>query len=109
MYTSPEGEKYIINEFISGGSLQDYLITIEVPVKTLLGMMDDVASGMYYLASKQIVHRDLALRNLLIDSKTLRIKVSDLGLGISNDSKREKNESIAVRYEISLFTFLFFF
>jgi serine/threonine protein kinase len=43
-----------------------------------------------YLAQKGIVHRDLSLRNLLVDKKTLQVKVSDLGLGRSNNVKNDQ-------------------
>ena len=41
--------------------------------------MYQVSTGMNYLHEKQIVHRDLALRNILIVSKHA-CKISDFGL-----------------------------
>lgn len=39
----------------------------------------EIASGMVYLASQSIVHRDLALRNCMLDDE-LHVKVADFGL-----------------------------
>jgi len=41
--------------------------------------MYQVSDGMDYLHEKKIIHRDLALRNILIMSKTV-CKISDFGL-----------------------------
>eukprot|EP01106_Pelomyxa_sp_JSP_P003655 TRINITY_DN15528_c0_g1_i1.p1 TRINITY_DN15528_c0_g1~~TRINITY_DN15528_c0_g1_i1.p1 ORF type:complete len:262 (+),score=80.53 TRINITY_DN15528_c0_g1_i1:114-788(+) len=49
----------------------------------LAGIARDVASGMLFLSSKNVIHRDLAARNCLYVWHTedeLRVKVADLGL-----------------------------
>ena len=43
--------------------------------------------GMSYLAKMKIIHRDLALRNLLL-SGTRTVKISDLGLAVSSQSSQ---------------------
>ena len=45
----------------------------------ILNYMYQVSDGMNYLHEKKIIHRDLALRNILITSKTV-CKISDFGL-----------------------------
>lgn len=45
----------------------------------ILNYMYQVSTGMNYLHERQIVHRDLALRNILIMSKH-SCKISDFGL-----------------------------
>lgn len=72
----------MITEFCEGGSLCGYLINPSnsalSPVQTL-SLLESIASGMAYLASLGIVHRDLATRNILLASN-FTPKISDFGL-----------------------------
>ena len=56
-------------EFMSGGSVHDYLHkkhgTFKLP--TLMKIAIDVSKGMDYLHQSNIIHRDLKAANLLID------------------------------------------
>ncbi|XP_004518856.1 tyrosine-protein kinase hopscotch [Ceratitis capitata] len=71
---------YIIMEYVSGGSFNDFLIAQKQDLtnRMLLHYAHDIAKGMNYLAEKKIIHRDLATRNILIESD--RLKISDFGL-----------------------------
>ncbi|EDR22552.1 tyrosine protein kinase, putative [Entamoeba dispar SAW760] len=57
----------------------------------------DVASGMAYLESQKIVHRDLALRNVLYihDKLGIRGKVADLGLSRKSETGEYAAKSTA--------------
>jgi len=46
----------------------------------MLHLAEQIAAGMDYLASRRVVHGDLAARNVLVGAEA-RVKVSDLGLG----------------------------
>ncbi len=46
----------------------------------LISMALDIAAGATYLASKKVVHRDLATRNCLVGAGQ-RVKISNFGLG----------------------------
>ena len=55
-----------------------------------------VAKGMEYLSSKDIVHRDLAARNCLLhqpEHGPMELRIADFGLSISVDNVYEKYDS----------------
>ncbi|XP_063695850.1 tyrosine-protein kinase CSK isoform X2 [Culicoides brevitarsis] len=73
---------YIITEYMSKGSLVDYLRSRgrqHITKKDQINFAYDTCSGMEYLEKKKVVHRDLAARNVLI-SESCVAKVSDFGL-----------------------------
>ncbi|KAF4355905.1 hypothetical protein F8388_012461 [Cannabis sativa] len=62
----------IITEFMSGGSLYDFLKQSGVlPLQFLLRVAIDVSNGMNYLHQNNIIHRDLKAANLLMDENGL--------------------------------------
>ncbi|KAL3539115.1 hypothetical protein ACH5RR_002481 [Cinchona calisaya] len=71
----------IVTEFMSGGSVYDYLHkqkgTFKLP--TLLKVAIDVSKGMNYLHQNNIIHRDLKAANLLMDENEV-VKVADFGV-----------------------------
>jgi len=84
IYTEKNGTLYIVTEFLSLGSL-DLLLreNRNIEFNSLLDMCIQIVSGMIYLENQKIVHRDLALRNILVttkDSNSYLIKIGDLGL-----------------------------
>jgi serine/threonine protein kinase len=102
---------FIILPFMAGGSLLSYLkrnrTTIllngdvidegqEVEIK-LLSMCLQIAKGMEYISSQNLIHRDLAARNCMIDHQGI-IKVSDFGLSKNLYEKmyfrQEKTEGV---------------
>ncbi|XP_057732669.1 serine/threonine-protein kinase STY46-like isoform X1 [Arachis stenosperma] len=81
----------IVTEFMSGGSVYDYLHKRKGSFKfpTLLKVAIDVAKGMNYLHQHEIIHRDLKAANLLMDENGVRcfvqpafciVKVADFGV-----------------------------
>ncbi|KAK2705363.1 hypothetical protein QYM36_017408 [Artemia franciscana] len=73
---------YLVTEFMSKGSLVDYLRSrgrLHVTKKDQIDFAYDTCAGMEYLESKRVVHRDLAARNVLI-AEDGSAKVSDFGL-----------------------------
>jgi len=67
-------------------------------------MAKDTAAGMLYLGEKNIIHRDLALRNLLVGSGTdksrFTIKISDFGMSkiTSEEYYKTQNKSIPIKW-----------
>ncbi|KAE8724925.1 mechanosensitive ion channel protein 6-like [Hibiscus syriacus] len=72
---------FIITEFMSGGSVYDYLHKHKGVFKlpTLLKVAIDVSKGMDYLHQNNIIHRDLKAANLLMDENEV-VKVADFGV-----------------------------
>ncbi|ONM23236.1 Serine/threonine-protein kinase STY46 [Zea mays] len=71
----------IVTEFMSGGSVYDYLHKHKGVFKlpALVGVATDVSKGMSYLHQNNIIHRDLKTANLLMDENGT-VKVADFGV-----------------------------
>ncbi|KAK8467315.1 hypothetical protein PHAVU_007G016500 [Phaseolus vulgaris] len=71
----------IVTEFMSGGSVYDYLHKQKGFFKfpTLLKVAIDISKGMNYLHQHNIIHRDLKAANLLMDENYI-VKVADFGV-----------------------------
>ncbi|CAD5222737.1 unnamed protein product [Bursaphelenchus okinawaensis] len=71
---------YLVMELVNGGSLDKYLIKKgpKLSVKERVTILLDAAKGLDYLHDKGTLHRDVAARNLLIDSNV--VKVADFGM-----------------------------
>ncbi|XP_020115320.1 serine/threonine-protein kinase STY46 [Ananas comosus] len=71
----------IVTEFMSGGSVYDYLHKHKGVFKlpALLRVAIDVSKGMNYLHQNNIIHRDLKAANLLMDENEV-VKVADFGV-----------------------------
>jgi tRNA A-37 threonylcarbamoyl transferase component Bud32 len=75
----------LVLEYIPGGSLYHWFKSLAAPppVHLSLVMAQHVAQGLNYLASRHVVHRDVAARNVLIrfeDGTRFVCKLTDFGL-----------------------------
>ncbi|CAH8636441.1 unnamed protein product [Schistosoma mattheei] len=73
---------YIVTEYMSKGSLLNYLQSPEghaLDMQCLIMMAAKIASGMAYLESRRHIHRDLAARNVLVGEQHA-VKIADFGL-----------------------------
>jgi len=84
--------QYIVTEFCEGGDLRNVLIENSdgISVSELTSMALNIATGMTYLHNAQIVHRDLATRNVLVvyqgKSASYYCKVADFGMSRKIDN-----------------------
>lgn len=72
---------HLVTEFIPGGSLKELIhnVDLELPWEQRILFAKDIACGMAYLHSKNIIHRDLNSLNCLVrEDKT--VIVADFGL-----------------------------
>uniref|UniRef100_A0A8C5LUB1 Fibroblast growth factor receptor 3 n=1 Tax=Leptobrachium leishanense TaxID=445787 RepID=A0A8C5LUB1_9ANUR len=91
-----DGPLYVLVEYASKGNLREYLRTRRPPgmdysfdtckipteqltFKDLVSCAYQVARGMEYLASQKCIHRDLAVRNVLVTEDNV-MKIADFGL-----------------------------
>lgn len=80
-----EEKLFIVTAFYENGSLHDVLFIngarppgSHLLPRQLLGMMRDAAAGIMFLHRSDIIHRDIAARNCLVDGR-LNVAVSDFG------------------------------
>ncbi|XP_068608992.1 tyrosine-protein kinase JAK2-like [Brachionichthys hirsutus] len=80
-YSAGRRNLQLIMEYLPFGSLRDYLIKHKdhFDSKKLLHYAAQICKGMDYLAAKRYIHRDLATRNILVESE-MRVKIGDFGL-----------------------------
>jgi len=79
------GDKYLLTQFANRGSVKSYLSEknkLNVRPSLIVQMARDTAQGMAFISRLNIVHRDLAVRNLLCSESNnqLIVMVSDFGL-----------------------------
>ncbi|KAM7393019.1 hypothetical protein PAMA_007913 [Pampus argenteus] len=80
-YSAGRRNLRLIMEYLPYGSLRDYLTKHKdrFDSKKLLHYASQICKGMDYLAIKRYIHRDLATRNILVESE-MRVKIGDFGL-----------------------------
>ncbi|NWU87939.1 JAK3 kinase, partial [Onychorhynchus coronatus] len=71
----------LVMEFLPNGCLRDYLQKNQPRLdhRALLLYAWQICKGMEYLGAQRCVHRDLASRNILVESET-HVKIGDFGL-----------------------------
>jgi serine/threonine protein kinase len=66
LFEDEYGELFMVTELAVNGSLEQFLKKHHPPAIQLLKMAHGIATGMCLLESRRLVHRDLALRNVLV-------------------------------------------
>lgn len=68
-----------VMELASGGSLYDYITNNDIPENIVRNWFTQIVSAVQYCHSKNVVHRDLKLENILF-TESNQIKICDFGL-----------------------------
>ena len=87
---------HLLTEYISGGTLRELINDLTVSLKwdRRVNFAKDISSGMHYLHSMNIIHRDLNSQNCLVKENGT-VVVADFGLAriISSNNRRMSNGS----------------
>ncbi|CEF67872.1 Tyrosine-protein kinase Fps85D [Strongyloides ratti] len=86
----------IIMEFAENGGMLEWLKENKnCETKILYKFSYNIACGLEYLHSKNIIHRDIAARNCLLGKHNVA-KISDFGLSVINESKVKLNKKMNI-------------
>ncbi|PRP87994.1 hypothetical protein PROFUN_04422 [Planoprotostelium fungivorum] len=77
--TYPPSPLSLVTEFCEGGSLYNYLRKEPVNPLQKLNFIVGIARGMLHLHLEKVIHRDLAVRNILL-TRWKEAKVADFGM-----------------------------
>ncbi|KAI2488907.1 protein tyrosine kinase [Fragilaria crotonensis] len=83
-------------EYCEGGSLLS-LMSDTARYYEYLPLALDIANGMAYLHSRQVIHRDLKPSNVLL-TRDRRAKISDFGMSVANQGQELTAETGTYRY-----------
>eukprot|EP00494_Astrolonche_serrata_P032641 UN32910 len=85
---------FLVLEFMKDGSVLDLLQERKVfTLKEKYNMLKQISAGVWNLHNANCVHRDLALRNILIDLGNFRVAVTDFGLSRHLDTQEKSNRT----------------
>jgi serine/threonine protein kinase len=113
--TKIEENHALVMEFMALGSLNTFLNELveegeQLTLKDSLYMALHIARGMKYLHNKEILHNDLAARNVLLmknpsqsEGSSYLLKIADFGLSFATYDRAyvyQKGASVPFRYDI---------
>ncbi|PRP81428.1 putative leucine-rich repeat receptor-like protein kinase [Planoprotostelium fungivorum] len=90
--TFPPQPLSMVTEFCHMGSLYEHLRKVECTMEEKLKFIGEIALGMLHLHKEKVIHRDLAVRNILL-SRHMEAKVSDFGLSREQENTEEVSQT----------------
>jgi len=97
LYEDENKDLFMVTEFATHGSLDKFLRENRVPTRQLIQFCHGIASGMCRLEDMNLIHRDLALRNILVIDG-LKVKIGDFGLSQSVDTESSSSLALPVKW-----------
>ena len=91
----------VVMEYCKNGDLNKYVQNYNIPMDISFGFMIDIAKGLECLFRCNIIHNDLACRNILVDTNPngqLICKISDYGLSKSKDTTTKISDLFPIRW-----------
>jgi len=77
------GQPYLVMEYVNGPSLHELATRMVLPLATVARIGESICQAMAHAHTQGVVHRDLTLRNVLVehqDQEINTVKVMDFGL-----------------------------
>ncbi|NIO02249.1 MAG: protein kinase [Candidatus Latescibacteria bacterium] len=74
---------YLVMEFVNGPSLRELINKTTLTLQQICTFAFQVCSAMAYAHSQKIIHRDLTLKNIMVDKvgeESAQVKIMDFGL-----------------------------
>eukprot|EP01119_Soliformovum_irregulare_P022604 TRINITY_DN7782_c0_g1_i1.p1 TRINITY_DN7782_c0_g1~~TRINITY_DN7782_c0_g1_i1.p1 ORF type:complete len:743 (+),score=206.41 TRINITY_DN7782_c0_g1_i1:36-2264(+) len=84
---------YIVTDFIEGGDVRAIIKSTGMSWPRRIQIAVDLAKTMYYLHSKNVIHRDLKSKNLLV-AKDGRMRLCDFGFARTWENRGAKTMTI---------------
>lgn len=81
-----EPEACLVTEYMENNTLNDYLTAMDCDIDRKVALALDIAKGLIYLHTRDILHRDLRPENILINDHGVA-KLTDFGLSKTLDKK----------------------
>lgn len=87
-YFQDGGSSYIVMEYIDGYSLSELIRKYrKLPVYLAAYIALEIASGLKYAHSKEVIHRDIKPGNVLL-SVSGEVKLTDFGIAFKNENRQ---------------------
>lgn len=94
---------YLVMEFVEGVDLEEFMVTRgKIPIESFVRIAFDLASAISELHRVSVYHRDVKLKNVLYDTRTGKIKLSDFGIARLPDSVHTTQDGFIVGTPIYL-------